>query len=509
MSVVARPRSQIRALLSVWLTMDFFGKSRRKGRGGGGSLTTVIFTQGSLSFAFAVLNFPPEQPGAAFVAGTLALVAGFTMLAMLGEVQDQLGHPADRDFVLACPIGRGTYYVTRGLHVLVYLGLFNFGLSIPPALLAIWTSGSPWAALHYFYLSFLLSVTLTCLVQLPVLLSARLLGKQFAASASAFLRAILTGGIFLGLILGLRAMVQGPEAFPGGLGLLRLLPPYWFARAHEALLGRGGSHETYVLLTALSTPAALGLLYLTALLPSPIGARHQRRRRWGLADLAGPFLRSRSERGLLVFVFGMLARERSFRLRALPLLGLPLAIVLLGLMAGSSPGTLPYFMAVVHNLPLAYLPFLMAFLPYAEGHQAAWILTASIGNPEGMSRRVVAVAFAVLLLLVQILLFAVDAWHRGAAAAAATTLAALGLAWLLLPRLARGLEGTCFAKDPEDFRPPAEIGAVIGLGILVTLLGIGIETSAGGLRWFLAMGLLAVGYQRLSSIEIEAGSGSP
>jgi len=488
---------QIRALLTAWLTIDFFGKSRRLGKRGSGTLTTSVFTQGSLSYGFALLNFPPEQSPTLFAAGTLAMVGGFTMLAMLGELQDQLGHAADRDLVLASPITKASFFLARGLHVCLFLVIFNVGLAIPPALLSIWTTGRVWAPVPYIGLSIVFAATLTCAFQIPVVLAQRLRGQDFAASLAALLRALLTGGVFLGLLIGLRTMISGPNVFPGGMAAVEWLPPYWFAEVFESVCGGPAASARGLWLT-LAIPPLVGIsLLLVALLPD----RSHSSRRSGKAHawwMHHPVPLTRPEHGLFVLVVRMLARERSFRLRALPLLGLPAAIVAMGLAGGIAEDQLPYFLAVVHILPLAYLPFLLAFLPYAEGFQASWLIEANLGDPAGTYRRAVATAFAVLMVPVQAILFGIDVWQRGPIDAAITTAIALGVTWAVLPHLVRQIHTTCFSLDPEEFAIPPGLGGLAGLGMVLTVTAIAIEALPGLARTAAAIALVVFGIATLS-----------
>lgn len=481
--------SQIHALLASWLTIDLLGKSRRTGERGSGTLTTIVFTQGFLSYLFAALAFE-DVDILPFVAGTLSVVAGFTALALLGEIHDQLGHPADRDFVLATPIRKSTLVAARAGHVLSFLGLFSFGLALAPAVLTGFKTGTLVHVALFFAAAVVLSASVVAAIQLPVLLVQRTLGRDAAASLSALLRAVLLGAGFLAILLGFRAMHHGPQLFPGGSAVLRCLPPYWYARA---LVGPGDSGPWALL--ALGFPlVVLASLSLVALLPERRTAGRPRREGTPLSHLGGLLpAGSRGQRGLLLFVLALLARERSFRLRALPLLGLPAAGVVLGLRADADARSLSFFLGLVHHLPLAYLPFLLFFLPYAEDWQAAWMVEASLGNPIQAGRRAAALAFAALLIPVQLLLFAVDASYRPLGSALITTVAALGLAWALLPVLCGLVRALPFSQPPDDLAPPGDIGGPAAVGIGATLAGITLETIPLPWRGAVAVAVLVAG----------------
>jgi hypothetical protein len=398
--------------------------------------------------------------------------------------------------VLSSPISKTTFFLARGLHVCLFLVIFNVGLAIPPALLSIWTTGRAWAPIPYIALSIVFAATLTCLVQIPVVLAQRLRGKDFAASLAALLRAVLTGGVFLGLLIGLRTMISGPTAFPGGMAVIEWLPPYWFAEVFEAICG-GTPVSERALWNAVLAPPLFGLLLLgSALLPDRSRTtRHPNTSpAWWTRH---PIPLTHAERGLFSFVVRMLGRERSFRLRALPLLGLPAAIVILGLAGGIADDQIPYFMAVVHILPLAYLPFLLAFLPYAEGYKASWLIEANLGDPAVTYRRAVATAVAVLIVPVQVVLCAVDVWQRGPLDAVVTTGIALGITWTALPNLVRQVDATCFSIDPEEFSIPPSLGGLVGLGMALTIASIAVEALPPLPRIAAAIALVGLGIAAL------------
>ncbi|MAE76661.1 MAG: hypothetical protein CMJ85_07335 [Planctomycetes bacterium] len=476
--------TQLRALLAAWFTIDLFGKSRRSGERGTGTLTTAVFTQGFLSWCFAALCFE-DVPPVPFLAGTLSLVAGFAALAMLGEVlHDQIGHPADRDLVLASPISRLTLATGRALHTVSMLCLFSLGLAVAPAILIGFKTKSFVVVPLYLASAVVLSALVTAAIQVPVVLSAKLLGRGIGASVSAAIRGGLLGGGFLGLLLGFRAMHQGAHAFPGGIDFLQWTPPYWFAR-----LLLDGSHSPIIVASA---AALVGLLVFASSLRQRDRSGRRRRSRW-LGRLTRILSRDRATHGLADFTLTMLVRERSFRLRALPLLGLPTAAVILGLRAGVERETLPFFFGLVHNLPLIYLPMLIFFVPYAEGHSASWLVNASLAEPLAMSRKAVGTAFAVALVPLQALLLALDCSQRSVTDATVTTLAALGFAWLAMPVLTERVEEVAFSQDPDDLAPPGSLGAPMTIAAVAMIAALAVEALALPLRATIAVAAFAAG----------------
>ena len=477
----------LRAILGAWLTIDLFGKTRRAGEEGSGSLTPTVFTQGFLSWIFAALCFEESSP-VGFAAATLSLVAGFATLALLGELADQLGRDADRSFLLSTPISARLLGFAHFVHATLLLSAFALGLAVPPAVLLAFKLGQPLAALSYLVAACVLSATLYAAIRVLIVALEWIAGSAIASAFSALLRALLFGGGTIGLLLGLRAVINGPAQFPGGIDFLQYMPPYWFARL--VAVGPGAEFAGLAWLTPLAIAIAALLLSLLPKRPR----RAPRRRAWIRPPRAWP----QTTRAWTSFALAVLLRDRSFRLRALPLLGLPFAAVVVGLRADIGPDRMPFVLALVHQLPLAYLPFLLHFVPYAEGWRAAWLPAAASARPIGDSRRGVALAFAIFALPLQALLLLVDLSYRdGPVDAIAATLVALGLAWLLLPILAASLHSQAFSEDPEELAPPAELGGYAFLAIAVSLVAVGLEAVALGPRLVAAIGLAAAGLIRL------------
>ncbi|PIE24638.1 MAG: hypothetical protein CSA62_02065 [Planctomycetota bacterium] len=489
-----RRRSPTSTLLEAWLRIDFFGAGRREGKSGTGSLSSTVFTQGFLSYLFAALAWG-EVPALRYDAGCLLFVMGLALMGTLGSLRGQLDDAAERDMLLASPISRTQLAVARGLHTALLQSAFTLGLGIAPAVLGVWVHGSLSAAPLFLFFAIWSAFGLTALFEIPIVLVDRLRGPGAASAFSALLRGVLLGSMFLGALLGLRAMHLGASSLPFLASFVPYMPSVPAAKAiSELLAGSGSSSQLWL---ALSWPlAAILLLTVLARLPRRMHSTQRRRprsRSWGL-QLSGVSARGPADAGLARFLGLMLLRERSYRLRALPLLGLPVAVALLGLNAAQEAGRGQLFLALVHVLPLVYTPALLVFLPYAEHFRAAWLLEFSLDEPMAASRRAAVAVFGLIQLWVQAALFLLDFWQTEPLGAAMRSCAALGLGWLLLPLLLRPLEAPLFSQDPESFEPPEMLGSFIGFGLFVTIAAVGLAALAPVLQAVLSLGLLAAGF---------------
>jgi hypothetical protein len=435
-----------------------------------------------------------KSPPSATTRAASLFVALLALLGSVGELRGRIEDPAERDYLLATPISRTTLGIAHGLHDNLLQGLYTFGLAIAPALLGMWVHDNVWAAPLFAFFAIWTAFGITALFELPVVVLDRLRGPDAASAFSALLRGLLLAGAFLGTVLGMRAMHSGIESLPWGGAWAHWLPSVPAALGMETLLAEGRVRPALAL--ALAWPlAAMLAMTLVARLPR-LRAAGRKRGRSSLAwldALHGAGRRGAADLGMARFVMTMLLRERSYRLRALPLLGLPASVALLGLGAAQDAGRLGYFLALVHVLPLVYTPALLVFLPFAEHWRASWLLELSLPDPAAASRRATVAVFGLLHLFVQLGLFALDASFSDPLSALTRSLAALGATWLLLPVLAAVLQGAVFSRDPESFESPDAMGSLLGFGLAVTIAGVALEAAAPTLQLGIAIALAISG----------------
>ncbi|MCA8971401.1 MAG: hypothetical protein KDC95_16530 [Planctomycetes bacterium] len=479
-------RRQTRALLEAWLIQALFGKSRRAGQTGSGSLTPAVFSQGFLSWAFAALAFEGSSPRA-FVAGSLAFVTVLATSALIGELDDERERPADRDFVGATPTLPRTVLFARWMREAIVALLFAGGIAVPPAILAGFKAHSLLVPPLFVLAATLASSSFAVLLGSVTRIVAAIAGGARGSAFSSIVRAAIFGGGFVALLLGLRAMLAGPETFPGGRALLEAVPTTWFA---DAILGRSVMAVVATMLFIVGSGALAMAVSGLRERPSS-GARRRIRTLGRMVDV---LVKDPVRRAVATFTLDMLVRERSFRLRALPLLGLPAAAVLLALRADVGRERLPAMMALIHQLPAAYLPFLLLFAPYAENARAAWIVSLRLVNPIESYRAGFEVSLSLLIVPVQVLLFAVHLSLQPWQPALATTLGAIGLAWALMPFVAATVRELAFSVDPDDLEVPSDFGPTIGFALAMT--GLSFVLAAAVRRAGLAAGiaLLVVGF---------------
>jgi hypothetical protein len=106
-----------------------------------------------------------------------------------------------------------------------------------------------------------------------------------------------------------------------------------------------------------------------------------------------------NERGVFDLVYEALPKEREFVLRTYPLVGLPLAFLLLGMRGEDLEGR-QALLSLLLFTPGVYLPILLAHVPASASHRARWILDGAPLTKEQIDNaalKAVAVRFLVPL----------------------------------------------------------------------------------------------------------------
>lgn len=452
------------ALVRAWLVLDFFGGQRERGRTGS-SLTSTIFTQAFLSLVVAAVLFDRDARTVPFAAANLSLSTVLVGMGVLAVPRRRERRLADRTLVDTAPLPRATLPLARCLHGAFYIVLVSTGMAIPPAILLGWVADTAWVIPAYLALASLLAGLFAGGLGVAVRTVERAFGAQRAALLAGTLQAVLLGATFIGFALCMPRLRGSIADLPFGAWVAATWPPYWGARWLSAPL------EDARFLLAIAG-AAVAVFAIATLL----GERESRqsRGRTGHGALfrridralcgSGPLL------GATSFVAAMLYRSPSFRARVLPLLGVPVAMVLLSFSGERSREQL-VLVGTALQFPAIYLPFLVMFLPYGEHAGAGFVFATSPHDDVALAR-----AAALFALLSRIVLPIVAAAAllllafglRPATVATLTVFSAstaVGSGTLALRRL------DCMPFTAEDEPAGAEFGDMLALALVLAALG--------------------------------------
>lgn len=474
----------VRGLVGAWLLLDFFGESRRS-RSPGSTLTTTIFTQSFLALLLSALLFP-ETPPVAFAATALSFSTLLHAVAALGETESTSRLRADAVLLHTSPIAAWQRIAARCLHGSFRLVLCTVGMALPPGILLAMLTGDALAAVRHLAAACACSALAGAGLTVAVQVAARLRGPDAAALLSGTVRALALGLGLVAFALGMRHLDEGLDAMPFPRWLLDAMPMLWAARAVVAPSEHAG---------AIAGLAAAGMALLVLL--RVVGDQeNSRRRRRGASDplsrLEARLAADPVTRGLANFTGAMVWRNPGFRSRAMPLFGVPAAMVFLGL-RGTATAERELFLAIALQFPAIYLPFLVALLPRGEQPEASWVFAQSPDATLAHARQATFIALCVRVLLplhamalLAMLLGGIDPWF-----ALPLSLTSLGGAALLARFQTRALQHIPFTQ-PTEGAASTEMGSLLVAALL--LLGLAcawVLAVPPGVRWIFALQLPA------------------
>jgi hypothetical protein len=444
----------------------------------GGSPISALLSQAVVAGFFCALvrdALPPFAYGLFALSLTTALVA----IPLLGELGWILRRDEAAEWVGALPALERERRVARTLHLLCLLWLLALGSLVPAAVFAP-ASTAPLARL----LLPLLGLGLVSLLAAALLFVQNVLGERAEGLLVAF-QTLLVVAVVVGVVLGIRsipALARLPTLGDEHARFLWFLPPSWFAAPFAAAEGEPARWWL---------PAGVGLLALVLLviLPSPARARPLRTP-W-LAVLLAParwlatrlWLRA-DERGPFDLVYDALPREREVVLRTVPMIGIPMAFLLIASTGGDDPSAqrADVLALLVFTVGI-YLPILLTHVPASASPRASWIhRTAPVSEGAVVSGAVKALAVRFLVPLYLLLGFV--AWvQAGPEEVLRLTLPGF-LVSLLVLRLLYGVcvDGPPLSTAPDAIRfdldwsgPLAAVALVLPLGAFAVnrFLGVG------------------------------------
>ena len=382
---------RIRALLAA----------RLSAAGPGGTPIAAVFLLAVVVGALCAMvsdHLPPFAYGVLSISLACALVA----IPLLGELGHLLRADEAGEWSGALPLRPHELEIARTLHLLIVLGMLTAGALLPAVLFA--PEETDWVAR--------LAIPLLG-TGLAGCFAATLLALQalFGGRAEALLILVQTAlvvGTVVGLVAGLRfipQLAQLPHLGDAGADFLWLVPPAWFA----APLATAEGEPARLWLPLTATALALGVLVL---LPAP-----KARSASGeplLARLLTParrlttrlFVRA-DERAPFDLVYDALPREREVVLRTYPMIGIPLAFLLVG--ASDGEAGREDLLALLFFTAGIYLPILLSQVAASESWRASHLLRTAALTP-GTEASAVVKALAVRFLLPLYVLLMILAW---------------------------------------------------------------------------------------------------
>lgn len=394
--------SQYRTLLSAGLRLSLTGSrgtdSDQAGTGEDGSrhLLGAAYSL-TLSTIVAALLFKSTSPGQ-FLFFTMSLSMVFTATAVIGELAGGLFHPLDLAVTGHLPVSGFTRFCARFTELAAMLLVLTLNLNLTPAILFGFVAGNvaapivcvtaPVVCVAAGFCASLFTAGL-CLVVYSLL--ARFLTSAQFQGALLYLNIFVSLAI-LGLLCNLGRLIEASKLVTESAGWEQLLfPPAWFSGSVLLALGLPGGAERSLLFAGAGLLAALLPLLAVAvgsenLLRALSGSRRAARGKSApgaaMALFERLFVRP-EEKAAFEFTAVHLARDRGFRLKAYPILGVPVLMMAISLFENKDP---LFFVLLLYLMNL-YLPLVVSFLPYGDFFRAGWIFDAlPAAGPQAFAR---------------------------------------------------------------------------------------------------------------------------
>ena len=401
----------------------------------------------------------------------LSLTASLVTIPLIGELGWILRRDPAEDWVGALPVRERERRIARTLHLLAMLWLLALGSLLPAAIFAP-------DATHLLprLLLPLLGLGLTTLLAATLLLVQTLLGERAEALLVAF-QTLLVVAVVVGIVVGVRSvpeLARMPTFGDEHAGFLWFLPPGWFA---APLASAEGQPPRWWL------PLGVGLASLAVLVAlPPLAERSGARSSWlsvllrPARALATRFWVRPDERGPFDLVYDAMPREREVVLRTVPMIGIPLAfLVVASTDEGAASAERGDILALLLFTAGIYLPILLTHVEASNSPRAAWIhRTAPV--PEGaiVSGATKALAIRFLLPLYAVLAFV--SWVQSGSPGIVLRLAIPGA--LLSLWVLRRLYGLCVGGPPLSTTPDSIrfdldwFGPLGGYALVLTLAAV-------------------------------------
>ncbi|MCK5148781.1 hypothetical protein KAR48_18655 [bacterium] len=427
---------QLKAILSVSLKIDIRGhrisSSRQKKRISPFILSLIFYFFMSVVLAVNLATRSTVMLYSVFCMAYAQIMCVFLILLEFGHV---LISPDDVDILGYRPLNSRTYFLSRFLNLLVYVMLTATALNLPPALIGMSVFGIGWHfAPIYLIISFIACVASAALVVWVYAALLRYLPYQRFKDILAILQTSLSFVAFLAYQMIPRMSRQYLDT---GVELsgewLWLIPSAWFSGVLRLMVGQGQALDW-----GLSALAILSTLFLSVIAFRKISldysmqisrlqihsrdlsrkqGRLNDRGSWISRHIKNIEVRAGYELGL-----AMLRRDRQVKMTVYPLLGMPLAFLILALVENQIVN--PLASADLPKGGFAYMALFFIFfmlhslvqtLLYSKDWEAAWIMIAApVASPgnllKGIIRVIIVRCIAPFFVILSILYSRAGSW---------------------------------------------------------------------------------------------------
>ncbi|WP_382398304.1 hypothetical protein [Lentibacillus salinarum] len=336
----------------------------------------------------------------------------FLMTSMISDFTSVLLDVRDKNIIGTKPVSKKTISAAKMVHVSIYMSLLTGAFLAIPFIVMIVTKGVLFSLLFLglLLLNVIFIIALTALVYIVTL---TFFNGERLKDIINYVQILLSVGIVVGYQLLARSfeVVDLTVSYTFSWWHL-LLPPIWFGAPFEWLLGQNMSGGIIILSLAAFIVPVISIILYARLMPafernlekllSHSGTN--KKKMFRPDNLFARFVCfDREERAFFRFASLMMKKEREFKLKVYPVLGMAFIFPFIFLFNSFSDGSFSevgqgktyltiYFSSIM-------IPSIIHMLKYSENYNGAWILRATpIEDPISLHRGTIK-AFLVKLYL--------------------------------------------------------------------------------------------------------------
>lgn len=312
------------------------------------------------------------------------------MTSMISDFSVVLLDVRDKNIIQTKPVDKKTIAAAKIVHIMIYMTFVAGAFTTIPFLVGLFRHGIVFSIIFFIelVLTILLVVVLTSLLYLFIL---RFFDGEKLKDIINYVQILLSVGVVVGYQILIRSfeVVDLDMAYTFSWWHF-LIPPLWYGAPFEVLLN-GNSSNYFIAFTVLAVLIPLVAIYAYAkLMPSfernlekLLSDTKTRKKSINWLDEAGAkwLCRSKEERVFYRFAASMMKKEREFKLKVFPVLGMALFFPFLFIFTYSVDGGLEeisdgnmfmfiYFCNVI-------IPSVVFMLKFSAGYKGSWLFRAA------------------------------------------------------------------------------------------------------------------------------------
>ncbi|MDE4084499.1 hypothetical protein PO902_05490 [Planococcus maritimus] len=324
----------------------------------------------------------------------LSLVFGMIlfilMTSMISDFSVVLLDIRDKNIIQTKPVNKQTIAAAKIVHIMIYMTFVAGAFTTIPFLVSLFRHGIVFSLIFLFelVLTILLVVVLTSLLYLFIL---RFFDGEKLKDIINYVQILLS----VGVVVGYQVLIRSFEFVDLNMAYAFswwhfLIPPLWYGAPFEVFLnGNSSSHFIAFTVFAVLVPV-IAIFGYAKLMPSfernlekLLSDTKTRKKSRNWLDEAGAkwLCRSNEERVFYRFAASMMKKEREFKLKVFPVLGMSLFFPFLFIFTYSVDGGLEeisggnmfmfiYFCNVI-------IPSVVFMLKFSEGYKGSWLFRAA------------------------------------------------------------------------------------------------------------------------------------